>query len=94
MAHVIRGHYDDDGRVGDRDTLRVERRGDRWWLLDGSMGDQPIRAERHRVAGDLTAVSIVCDATDAEQARGLGFAWDFLPEPGECERVGMLGHPP
>ncbi len=95
MPHIIRGHYRaDDGTIGDADALGVERRGGRWHLAGR---DDPIRAESYVVASgispkcpcDLRGVQIVSDATEAEARRGLGFAWEFLPDPGECERVGL-----
>ncbi len=84
----IRGCYPDDGgRVGPDTKLPVERDALGVWRDAGS--GSPILARRYAICDDLTGVEIVSAATEAEQQDGLGFAWTFWPDAGECERVGL-----
>lgn len=86
-SHLIRGHMRaDDGTIGPRFALHVQTVRGRWHAVPGP---EPIRAEAYAICDDLRGVQIVSDATEAERRDGIGFAWEFLPDPGECERVGM-----
>lgn len=90
--HIIRGcHPDDGGRVGDDTMLFVEQDALGVWR-DAESGS-PILARRYAICDDLTGVEIVSAATEAEHRRGLGFAWTFWPDAGECERVGLPVEP-
>ncbi len=87
QAYLIRGHMRaEDGTIGPRFALHVHEMLGRWHAIPGP---QPIRAESYAICGDLRGVQIVSDATAEEQQDGLGFAWEFLPDPGEFERTGM-----
>ena len=86
--HSIRGCYPDDaGRVGADTALPVERDTAGVWR-DPASGS-PLRARRYVICDGLTGVEIVSAATETEQRDGMGFAWAFWPDAGECERVGL-----
>ncbi|MCB8880107.1 hypothetical protein ACELLULO517_07660 [Acidisoma cellulosilytica] len=79
---------DENGFVAEDDRLRLTEDNGRWYWE----GSQPVKAERYGLTGDLTAVRIVSAATAADQAMGLGVAWEFSTSEDECARVGMMIH--
>lgn len=74
---IMKGHYRTESGVLEIGTLGVEQTDGVWHLCYPSPCD-PIKAERITVCQGITAIEIT----------GAG-AWEFLPDKGECERIGM-----
>lgn len=75
-THILKGHFrQGDGQL-ESGRLRLER------TANGDFLDRyqhKVSAWRYTIAGDLTGV----------QVESAGAVWEFLPDDGECERVGM-----
>lgn len=75
MVHILKGHYRNESGSLEVGTLVLHKDGSR--LLDETGGI--ISAAEYKVAQGVVGTEIVSD-------RGV---WEFLPDDGECERVGL-----
>lgn len=79
--YQIKGHYPtEDGYLGERGTLLVEKTTTGWILPDMAARSATLTAREHLAAtGGPVCVEISLDR----------LAWTFWPDAGECERIGL-----
>jgi hypothetical protein len=74
--HIVKGHYRQDGGYLERGTLLLEKNGA--VFRDTNLGGI-LTASRYKVTSDIAGIEITSS---------LG-AWEFVPDDGECDRIGM-----
>ena len=75
---ILKGHYRTESGMLEIGTLHVEQT-DGVWHLSYPSPRYPIKAERFAVCQGVTGIEIT----------SAGGAWEFCPDEGECERIGM-----